>query len=584
LKRDSVIFALLGLLVLASLTTISTAYWWLGKPVTLSPVPLDGTTKLDCVSYAPFRGRQSPFIPEFLADPDQIRQDLTELAKISRCVRIYSVDNGLDKVPELASEAGLTVILGVWIGRDRQKNALLIDSAVSLVKEHPDTITALVVGNEVLLRGEMLPSDLRQLIRSAKERVQVPVSYAEVWEFWLRYPDVAADVDFVTIHILPYWEDAPVRAEDAAAHVDSIRQRLAAAFPDKEILIGETGWPSRGRMRAGALPSRINQARFFNDIVERSRRGNFRVTLFEAFDERWKRMWEGTVGGSWGLFDDSHRELKYLPELPVGNHPFWKLQLGLGFVFSLATFGVALLTVRRRRLPPRRTAWLGVAACATIGGTLLGLSAEALIYESYGFGGWLVQILLFLAAVAAPLLASEALVSNRRLPGFADLIGPIEAKISFRDKLLGFALMAITLIATEIALSHVFDPRWRDFPFAGLTMSVAPFLILAIVNGQKSGSPPLAETVFASLFALASFYGAVHEGSHNWQSLWTMAVFLLLGATLYQARAVSDERRLSSSDAAQEVLPEANNAACTCNAANHDASRNRKREPTSPTA
>ncbi len=56
-------------------------------------------------------------------------------------------------------------------------------------------------------------------------------------------------MDFVTIHILPYWEDFPIRARYAAGHVDSIRKRMAVAFPNKEILIGETGWPSAGRMR-----------------------------------------------------------------------------------------------------------------------------------------------------------------------------------------------------------------------------------------------------------------------------------------------------------------------------------------------
>ncbi len=48
----------------------------------------------------------------------------------------------------------------------------------------------------------------------------MPVTYADVWEFWLRNRDVAAAVDFVTIHILPYWEDFPIPARNAAAHVD----------------------------------------------------------------------------------------------------------------------------------------------------------------------------------------------------------------------------------------------------------------------------------------------------------------------------------------------------------------------------
>ena len=75
-------------------------------------------------------------------------------------------------------------------------------------------------------------------------------------------------VDFITIHILPYWEDFPIRAEYAAAHVDAIRKQVAVAFPGKEILIGETGWPSEGRMREGALPSRTNQARVVSEILD----------------------------------------------------------------------------------------------------------------------------------------------------------------------------------------------------------------------------------------------------------------------------------------------------------------------------
>ncbi len=112
----------------------------------------------------------------------------------------------------------------------------------------------------MLLRGEMSATDLMATIREVKAQVPEPVTYADVWEYWLRYRDVANAVDFVTIHILPYWEDFPLPAALAAAHVDAIRKRVAAAIPDKEIMIGEVGWPSAGRMREGALPSPSNQA------------------------------------------------------------------------------------------------------------------------------------------------------------------------------------------------------------------------------------------------------------------------------------------------------------------------------------
>ena len=524
-------------LLLISLGIIAAVWWWLATPVVLARAPIYPAAKLECVSYAPFRNNQTPHDPGLIVSPEQIAEDLAELARISKCVRTYSVDNGLDKVPELASRAGLKVILGVWIGKDRAKNALLIDIALSLARDYPGVITALVIGNEVLLRGDMTASDLRGIIRSVKARTNIPVTYADVWEFWLRYREVGQDVDFVTMHALPYWEDFPVRAEDAAAHVDDIRSQVAVAVPGKEILIGETGWPSQGRMRDVALPSRINQARFVSDILDRARQKNFRVNLFEAYDEPWKRHWEGTVGGYWGLFDAVTRELKYPTGVAISNHRFWKWQMGSGLALSLAIFGAALLTARRRPSPPRLACWVAVTVSATIGGVLLGVDADKMLHESYGLDGWLVRGLLLAGGIAALLLCSNALMSGRTLPSFLELVGPREGRTSsLQTQLLAFTLIVTTLIGAETALTFVFDPRWRDFPFASLTMAVAPFWTLTLFNRPPSGTRPLAEAVFAGLLAVAALYVLFNEGSSNWQSLWTCAAYFLLGSTLWRAR------------------------------------------------
>src|SRR2546423_1804406 len=110
------------------------------------------------------------------------------------------------------------------------------------------------------------------------------------------------------IHILPYWEDFPVPARDAAAHVDAIRAQMVAAFPGKDVFVGEFGWPSAGRMRESALPSPVNQARTMHEVLEHAKRENYRVNLIEAYDQPWKRQLEGTVGGHWGLFGAYRRE------------------------------------------------------------------------------------------------------------------------------------------------------------------------------------------------------------------------------------------------------------------------------------
>ena len=539
-----------------SIGVVAAVWWWLAMPVTLARAPIDPAAKLECVSYAPFRNDQTPHNADLIVSPEQIAEDLAELAKISKCIRIYSIDNGLDKVPELASRVGLKVLLGVWIGRDRAKNALLVNTAISLAKDHPGVIEAIIVGSEVLLRGEMTVSDLREIIRSVKPRVDVPVTYADVWEFWLRYREVGADVDFVTVHFLPYWEDFPPRAEDAAAHVDNLRKQVAVAFPGKEILIGETGWPSHGRMRDVALPSRINQARFISEILDRARRDNFRVNLFEAYDEPWKRAWEGTVGGYWGLLDGADRKPKYPAGAAISNYPFWKLQMASGLVLCICVFGAALLTLERRLYPSRLSSWVAVAISATTSGILLGVSAEKMLHEAYGLGGWLAQGLLLVVGIAAPLLSARALMLERPLPAFLELLGPPEGRSQpVMTRILGFTLIVTTLIAAETALSLVFDARWRDFPFAALTMAVVPFWTVAFLNRPKSGVSPLAEDVFMGLFVAAALYIVFNEGAHNWQSLWTCAAYLVLCIALWRPRtaAVSETALMATTAVLGEV-------------------------------
>ncbi|WP_315704044.1 MULTISPECIES: beta-(1-6) glucans synthase [unclassified Bradyrhizobium] len=524
-------------LLLISLGAIAAMWWWLATPIKLARAPIEPAAKLQCVSYAPFRGAQTPLDPTTYIDADQIEQDLTQLAKISECVRTYSIENGLDQVPAIAAKVGIKVIQGIWLGSNKLKNQEQIAVAVSLVKHYPQVITAVVVGNEVLLRGEMTTADLAAIIRSVKAQVTVPVTYADVWEYWLRNRELYDLVDFVTVHILPYWEDFPVRAKFAAVHVDAIRRQVAVAFPNKEILIGETGWPSEGRMREGALPSRANQARIVSEILDLAKRENFRVNLIEAYDQPWKRQLEGTVGGYWGLFDAAKRVLKYPPGEPVSNYPLWKLQMGGGMILSFAVFLVGWLTVRGRPWAPHWSAWLGVAVSATSTGILFGIAADKMFYESLGVGGWVHWGALLAAGVLVPLFGANAAMAGRPLPTFLDLLGPADGrKHTLATYLLGLMLVVTVLIAAETALGFVFDPRYRDFPFASLTMAVVPFALL-LGNRPVQGPRPIAEATFAGLLAASAIYILFNEGRENWQALWTCAAYLVLAFTLWRARA-----------------------------------------------
>jgi hypothetical protein len=137
------------------------------------------------------------------------------------------------------------------------------------------------------------------------------------------------------------------------------------------------------------------------------------------------------------------------------------------------------------------------------------------------------------------LLCANAVMSGRALPTFLELLSPRDTHArSARTIVLGAVLVVTTLIGSETALGFVFDPRYRDFPFAALTMAVVPFSTLMLLNRPPEGVRPIAEAVFAGLLAGAALYTAFNEGTDNWQALWTCAMYFLLAVTLWRARDV----------------------------------------------
>lgn len=269
------------------------------------PLPESALHQLPCVSYAPFRrAGHTPFDPALRITPQQIEADLRLLATVTPCVRTYGMDHGLDAVPALAERLGLRVVLGVWIGRDAAANADQLERALALARRHADTIDLLVVGNEVLLRGDLPAAELAELLARARRAAPVPVTYADVWEFWLRHAEILLPhTDVVAAHILPYWEDEPVGIDVAVDHVYTIAARLHARFGATPVFIAETGWPAAGRQRGPARPGVREQARFVRELLARQATAPLHFNLIEGFDQPWKRVLEGRVGGAWGLFD-----------------------------------------------------------------------------------------------------------------------------------------------------------------------------------------------------------------------------------------------------------------------------------------
>jgi exo-beta-1,3-glucanase (GH17 family) len=429
-----------GLLVLLAAVAASVAFWWLLGREQHVPGELAAGKRLQCASYTPFTGAETPMA--FSVDRARLERDLAQLSPQVGCVRIYSV-RGMEQIPEVARDFGMKVIAGAWVSRDDADTEREIAGLIALANRHPDVISAVLVGNEVLLRRERTAEQLLGYLRRVQAAVQQPVSYGDVWEFWLQNPSIVAGADFVTIHLLPYWENDPSDIDAAIAAVTHAHDATAKVFPGMDILIGETGWPSQGRQREGAVPGRVNEARFVRGFVAHAEAKGWHYNLIEAFDQPWKRAQEGAVGGYWGVFDAARND-KHILRGPVSNLPGWRncmaLSLALGTVLLLAGSGW-------------RAPGAVLLAAAAANGVVFHLQQMRLFSRSATETGWF----LLLAAVALVL----GWLGCRRLRG--------SPRARWHDALIG---SAAALAAIEM-LGLAFDSRYRHFPLA---VFVAPAL------------------------------------------------------------------------------------------------------------
>jgi exo-beta-1,3-glucanase (GH17 family) len=467
---------------------LTVAGWaWLGRPVDIVDVP---GGRFECLSYSPATDASSPLNAVdgvFDVPPGQIAADLAALSHYTNCIRTYSMVGDQGDSLALAEAAGMEMLVGIWIGSDDKRNEVEIDRALTLAHAHRGAVRAIVVGNEVLLRRDMTGERLAGIIRSVKARTDLPVTYADIYEFWRRNPAVAEAVDIMTVHVLPYWDDpAPVGIDDVQAHVRGIIDQARTTFPGKRLQIGEIGWPSAGRTRAAAVPTLVNEARFVREFAAQATAIGVPYNLIEGLDQSWKRVPEGTVGGFWGILDTG-RTLKFPLTGPVSEWPNWPLAAAVSAVLAVAA--LLLLAWRLPGLAGWRWPLLGVTAA--LAATGLWLLVAELRQIAIGWPGLLWSVLLLtLACASAILLLAE--LAGVAVPRPVSLKALPEALRRRRDLAawLGLLQGAVMLPAAILALSLAIDGRHRDFLQLAFWLPAAAFLLLYVrTRSTTTGAP-----------------------------------------------------------------------------------------------
>lgn len=343
-RSSSAIGRLVGLLLAAMLALGNLLAWHAWHRPVSAP---DADGPIAGFAYNAFGRWDSPIEGRY-PGTDAISADLELLSRHTARLRTYS-SSEFPELPEIAARHGIRVTAGVWLDGRQTNDRKEIEAVVEAVRRSPN-IERILVGNEALLTGNLTLEQLIGHLGTVRRSVRVPVSTAEPWHVWMRFPELARHVDYITVHLLPYWEG--IASENAVDYALQRFEQVRSRFPDKHVVIGEIGWPSRGdrhTYRGGtATASPLEQARFVREFLGRVRGKPVDYFLMEAIDQPWKAGNEGRVGAHWGLYD-AERRPKFALTGPVSPDADWALAAVaaslLGFV-AIAWFATRFARMR----------------------------------------------------------------------------------------------------------------------------------------------------------------------------------------------------------------------------------------------
>ena len=396
--------------VFAALVVAATAHAvaWIVAAKTITPPDIDNFVESLSFNVLPPKDDVSP--EEHDRRRAQIEQKLQIVSGVTRMIRTYSSSGDMRAVPDLAKKYDLEVSLGAWLNADENLNRREIEAVAELANRHLN-VKSVIVGNETLLHKTRTIDALIAQIREVKRRVNVPVSTGETWDMWLRYPQLANEVDFIAVHILPYWEGVP-----AAGAVDYALLRydeLRRAFPGKKIVIAEFGWPSQGYNNRDATTGKALQADVVRRFIAEVRDRGIYYNVIEAFDQPWKTA-EGSVGPYWGIFD-AKGKAKFTLAGPIAPPATYRTMAGAALAFgaALTVFGL----IRRRPTFGHALAY-GLAANAMGAGVAMAAAYPFTHYMTVGASimwaaGFLLMIPLVIMTLAKIHEMAEVLLGRR---------------------------------------------------------------------------------------------------------------------------------------------------------------------------
>ncbi|HEV2112233.1 MAG TPA: beta-(1-3)-glucosyl transferase, partial [Gammaproteobacteria bacterium] len=211
--------------IAASIAALTVSVWaYFNRPDQEAPWP----DRIQGFAFSPFRLGEDAIAHRLPTDAE-MDADLKLLAGKTDSIRTYTVETTLGDVPRLAAPYGLEVMLGGWVDSDKPKSDAEIARLIDIANSNPD-VKQVTVGNEVLLTGILPEEQLIAYLDHVRGSVRQWVGTAETWNTWMLHPELVRHVDFLGVHMLPYWEGVDVNL--AVDYIDERMHDLEKAYPD----------------------------------------------------------------------------------------------------------------------------------------------------------------------------------------------------------------------------------------------------------------------------------------------------------------------------------------------------------------
>jgi len=175
-----------GFLIVVLFAMLTVAAWGYANRPTAEP---ELPRVINGFAFQPYQKDQNALTGD---DPtvEEIEGDLKLLAGTTRAVRTYSALGTLGETPALARKHGLKVMLGSWLNSNVERNEREIEATIRLANANRN-VHRILVGNEVVLRGDLTVEDLTAHLDRVRAATRQPVSTAEPWHVWIAHPELA---------------------------------------------------------------------------------------------------------------------------------------------------------------------------------------------------------------------------------------------------------------------------------------------------------------------------------------------------------------------------------------------------------